>query len=192
MSVKLRLQRHGRKQRPFYHIVAADSRSPRDGRFIERVGSYNPISEPATVVLDVEKAVKWLQDGAIPTDKVRGLFSNEGVLYKNHLQTGVRKGAITQEQADEKFAAWAQEKETRTGKVLENLRKANEEVKAKQLASEKEAFNKRAAALAAASAPAVEEPVEEEVATPEEEVAAPEAEAAPEAAAEEPAENAGE
>lgn len=185
MSVKLRLQRHGRKQRPFYHIVAADSRSPRDGRFIERVGSYNPISEPATVVLDVEKAVKWLQDGAIPTDKVRGLFSNEGILYKNHLQTGVRKGAITQEQADEKFAAWAQEKEARTGKVLENLRKANEEAKAKQLASEKEAFNKRAAALAAASAPPVEETVEEEV-------AAPEAEAAPEAAAEEPAENAGE
>lgn len=180
MSVKLRLQRHGRKQRPFYHIVAADSRSPRDGRFIERVGSYNPISEPATVVLDVEKAVKWLQDGAIPTDKVRGLFSNEGVLYKNHLQTGVRKGAITQEQADEKFAAWAKEKEARTGKVLENLRKADEAAKAKQLASEKEAFEKRAAALAAAAAPPVEETAEE---------AAPETEAAAEETA---AENAGE
>lgn len=178
MSVKLRLQRHGRKQKPFYHIVAADSRSPRDGRFIERVGSYNPISEPATVVLDVEKAVKWLQNGAIPTDKVRGLFSGEGVLYKNHLQTGVRKGAITQEQADEKFAAWAKEKEARTGKVLENLRKADEAAKAKQLASEKEAFDKRAAALAAAAAPPVEEVAEE---------AAPEADAAPEAAAEETA-----
>ena len=173
MSVKLRLQRHGRKQRPFYHIVAADSRSPRDGRFIERVGSYNPISEPATVVLDVEKAVKWLQDGAIPTDKVRGLFSGEGVLYKNHLQTGVRKGAITQEVADEKFAAWAQEKEARTGKANENLRKADEAEKAKRLAAEKEVFNKRAAAIAAANAPVVEEPVAEE--------------AAPEAAEEAPA-----
>lgn len=174
MSVKLRLQRHGRKQRPFYHIVAADSRSPRDGRFIERVGSYNPISEPATVVLDVEKAVKWLQNGAIPTDKVRGLFSNEGVLFKNHLQTGVRKGAITQEQADEKFAAWAKEKEARTGKVLENLRKAEEAAKAKQLEAEKEAFNKRAAAIAAANTPPVEEAPAEEAAAPETEAAAEE------------------
>lgn len=175
MSVKLRLQRHGRKQRPFYHIVAADSRSPRDGRFIERVGSYNPITEPATVVLDVEKAIKWLQDGATPTDKVRGLFSNEGVLYKNHLQTGVRKGAITQETADEKFNAWVQEKETRTGKANENTRKAAEAEKAKRLEAEKEVFNKRAAAQAAALAPPVEE-------------AAPEAEEAPEVAPEAAAE----
>ena len=161
MSVKLRLQRHGRKQRPFYHIVAADSRSPRDGRFIERVGSYNPISEPATVVLDVEKAVKWLQNGAIPTDTVRGIFSGEGVLLKNHLQTGVRKGAITQEQADEKFNAWVQEKETRTGKANENLRKAAETEKANRLAAEKEVFNKRAAAIAAANTPPAEEPAAE-------------------------------
>jgi len=176
MSVKLRLQRHGRKQRPFYHIVAADSRSPRDGRFIERVGSYNPISEPATIVLDVEKAIKWLQDGATPTDKVRGLLSREGVLYKNHLQTGVRKGSITQEAADEKFAAWSSEKETRTGKANENTTKAAEAEKAKRLAAEKEVFNKRAAAQAAALAPPVEEVAEE---------AAPEAEVAPEATAEE-------
>lgn len=166
MSVKLRLQRHGRKQRPFYHIVAADSRSPRDGRFIERVGSYNPISEPATVVLDVEKAVKWLQNGATPTDKVRGLLSREGVLYKNHLQTGVNKGAITQEAADEKFEAWSKEKEARTGHANENFRKAGEAEKAKRLAAEKEVFNKRAAAIAAANAPVVEEVAEE--AAPEE------------------------
>lgn len=176
MSVKLRLQRHGRKQRPFYHIVAADSRSPRDGRFIERVGSYNPIGEAATVVLDVEKAVKWLQDGAIPTDKVRGLLSREGVLYKNHLQTGVRKGAITQEVADEKYSAWAQEKDARLGKVSEKAAKAAEAEKAKRLAAEKEVFNKRAAAQAAAAAPPVEE------AAPEAE--APAEETAGEAAAE--------
>lgn len=174
MSVKLRLQRHGRKQRPFYHIVAADSRSPRDGRFIERVGSYNPISEPAEIVLDVEKAVKWLQNGAQPTDTVRGILSREGVMFKNHLQTGVRKGAITQEVADEKFATWAKEKEARTGKASEGKAKAAEAEKAKRLAAEKEVFNKRAAAIAAANTPPAEEPAAAE-------------EAAPEAAAEETA-----
>ena len=180
MSVKLRLQRHGRKQRPFYHIVAADSRSPRDGRFIERVGSYNPIADPSVVVVDVEKAVKWLQNGAIPTEKVKGLFSREGILYKNHLQTGVRKGAITQEQADEKFAAWVSEKEARLGVINENLRKSAEAEKAARLAAEKEVFNKRAAAMAAALV--VEEPAAEE------EAPAAEAESAPEASAEEAAE----
>lgn len=174
MSVKLRLQRHGRKQRPFYHIVAADSRSPRDGRFIERVGSYNPISEPAEIVLDVEKAVKWLQNGAQPTDKVRGLLSREGVLFRNHLQTGVRKGSITQEVADERYAAWEKEKEARLGKTSEKTAKAAEAEKAKRLAAEKEVFNKRAAAQAAALAPPVEETAPEA-----------EAEVAPEAAAEE-------
>jgi small subunit ribosomal protein S16 len=166
MSVKLRLQRHGRKKRPFYHIVAADSRSPRDGRFIERVGTYNPIVEPAAVIVDIEKAVKWLQVGATPTDKVRGLFSQEGILLKNHLQTGVNKGAITQEQADEKFAAWVKEKEARTGKILESRSRAEEAEKAKRLQAEKDIFNKRAearaAALAAAQAPAEENAEAEE------------------------------
>lgn len=178
MSVKLRLQRHGRKQRPFYHIVAADSRSPRDGRFIERVGSYNPIAEPAEIVLDMEKAVKWLQNGAQPTDKVRGLLSGEGALLKSHLQTGVRKGAITQEVADEKFAAWVKEKEERLGKASEKSAKAAEAEKAKRLEAEKEVFNKRAAAQAAAAAAATAQPEEE---------AAPEAEAAPEEGASEEA-----
>ncbi len=187
MSVKLRLQRHGRKKRPFYHIVAADSRSPRDGRFIERVGTYNPIAEPAQIIVDIDKAVKWLQVGAIPTDKVRGIFSREGILLKNHLQTGVRKGAITQEQADEKFAAWASEKESRTGKELESMRRAAEAEKAKRLEAEKEVFNKRAEARAAALAAAetsanAEAPSEE----------APEAESAPEASAEENTEAAAE
>jgi small subunit ribosomal protein S16 len=173
MPVKLRLQRHGRKKKPFYHIVAADSRSPRDGRFIERVGSYNPMTDPSEVVVDIEKALKWLQNGAIPTEKVRGLLSREGVLYKNHLQTGVRKGAITQEQADEKFAAWVAQKEARLGVINENLRKSAEAQKAARLAAEKEAFNKRAAAMAAVSA--VEEP-------------AVEAEPSPDASAEDAAE----
>jgi small subunit ribosomal protein S16 len=181
MSVKLRLQRHGRKKRPFYHIVAADSRSPRDGRFIERVGTYNPIAEPAQIIVDLDKAVKWLQVGAIPTDKVRGLFSREGVLLKNHLQTGVRKGAITQEQADEKFAAWVSEKETRTGKALESMRRAAEAEKAKRLEAEKEIFNKRAEARAAALAAAEAAPAEEAA-----------SEEAPEASAGENTEAAGE
>ena len=111
MPVKLRLQRHGKKGKPFYHIVAADARAPRDGKFIERVGSYNPNTNPATIELDVDKSVQWVQNGAQPTDTVRAILSYKGVLYRNHLLKGVTKGALTQEQADAKFATWLQEKQ---------------------------------------------------------------------------------
>ncbi len=110
MAVKLRLQRHGRKRRPFYHIVATDSRSRRDGRFIERIGSYNPVTNPATVEIDREKALQWLSNGAQPTDTVKNILSATGVMYQKHLQRGVRKGAFSQEEADRLFQKWADAK----------------------------------------------------------------------------------
>ncbi len=106
MAVKLRLQRHGRKKRPFYHIVATDSRNKRDGKFIERIGMYNPITNPATVDIDRDKALKWLANGAQPTDTVRNILSATGVMYKKHLQRGVSKGAFSQEEADRLFQKW--------------------------------------------------------------------------------------
>ena len=114
MPAKIRLQRHGKKGRPFFHIVVADSRAPRDGRFIERIGSYNPISNPATIDLNIEKATEWIMNGAQPTDTTRAILSYKGVLYRVHLNKGVTKGALTQEQADAKFSAWM---EANTNKI---------------------------------------------------------------------------
>ncbi|OWY25174.1 30S ribosomal protein S16 [Sphingobacteriales bacterium UPWRP_1] len=110
MAVKLRLQRHGRKKRPFYHIVATDSRNRRDGKFIERIGIYNPVTSPATVDVDYDKALKWLGCGAQPTDTVRSILSAVGVMYKKHLQRGVAKGAFSQEEADRLFKKWLDER----------------------------------------------------------------------------------
>ncbi len=111
MPVKIRLQRKGRKKRPFYHIVIADSRSPRDGRFIQRVGTYNPMTSPATIEIDRDAAFEWLQKGAQPTNTVRAILRFKGVLYRKHLQRGVDKGALTLEQAEEKYLAWIDQKE---------------------------------------------------------------------------------
>ncbi|MCC6413704.1 MAG: 30S ribosomal protein S16 [Saprospiraceae bacterium] len=113
MSVKLRLQRKGRTKSPFYHIVVADSRAPRDGRFIEKIGTYNPLTVPATIELNRESAYKWLQNGAQPTDTVRAILRFKGVLYQQHLDGGVKKGALTTEQAAEKLAAWIEAKESK-------------------------------------------------------------------------------
>ncbi|MBL7813421.1 MAG: 30S ribosomal protein S16 [Saprospiraceae bacterium] len=111
MAVKIRLQRHGRKKAPFYHIVIADSRSPRDGRFIEKIGTYNPMTVPATIDLDREAAFSWLQKGAQPTDTVTAILRYKGVMYRKHLQRGVNKGAITSEQASERYEAFIEGKE---------------------------------------------------------------------------------
>ena len=113
MATKIRLQRHGRKKRAFFHIVVADSRAPRDGRFIEKLGSYNPITNPATIELNVDRAAQWLLNGAQPTDTAAAILSYKGAAYKKHLQVGVNKGAITQEEADKRFAAWLEEKADR-------------------------------------------------------------------------------
>ena len=111
MPVKIRLQRKGRRKRPFYHIVIADARAPRDGKFIEKIGTYNPMTVPATIELDRDSAYDWLMKGAQPTDTVRAILRFKGVLYRKHLQRGVAKGALTQEEADNKFEDWIAEKE---------------------------------------------------------------------------------
>ena len=116
MAVKIRLQRRGRKKLPLYHIVIADSRSPRDGRFIENIGSYNPLTKPAQIDIDRDKAFEWLMKGAEPTDTVRAILKFKGVMYRKHLSRGVAKGAMTQEEADAKYTAWIDEKESKIAK----------------------------------------------------------------------------
>ena len=146
MAVKIRLQRHGKKGKPFYWIVAADARSKRDGRSLEKLGTYNPNTNPAAIELDVDTAVKWLQNGAQPTDTARAILSYKGVMLKNHLLIGVRKGALTEEQAEEKFQAWLEEKETKISDKETKLAKAENEAKAKALEVEKEVNATRKAA----------------------------------------------
>ncbi len=182
MPVRLRLQRHGKKGKPFYHIVAADARAPRDGKFIERIGSYNPTTNPATIDLDVNKAVTWMTNGAQPTDTVRAILSYKGAMYKKHLLGGVAKGAFSQEEADKKFEAWLQEKESKiTGKV-DDLSAKKEAAKKAALKAEEDVNAKRAEEIAAKNAPVVEETEE---ATEEVEAAAEETtEEAPAAEAE--------
>ncbi len=175
MPVKIRLQRHGKKGKPFYWIVAADARAKRDGRYLEKLGTYNPNTNPATINLDVDGAVQWLQNGAQPTDTAKAILSYKGAMLKNHLAGGVRKGALTEEQAEEKFNAWLAEKEGKVSAKAEGLAKAKADAKAKALEAEKAVNEARIAA-----AVPVEE-VAEEAAT--EEVAA-EAEATEEVVAE--------
>jgi small subunit ribosomal protein S16 len=130
MPVRIRLQRHGKKGKPFYWIVAADSRAKRDGRYLEKIGIYNPTTNPATVELDIDSAVSWLEKGAQPSDTARTLLSYKGAMMKHHLNGGVRKGALNQEEADKKFAAWLEEKETKIQAKVDGLSKADAEAKA--------------------------------------------------------------
>ena len=147
MSVKIRLQRHGRKGKPFFWIVAADSRSKRDGRSLEKLGTYNPNTNPAIIELDIDGAVKWLQNGAQPTDTARAILSYKGALLKNHLAGGVKKGALTEEQAEVKFQAWLEEKATKISDKEGSIAKAQEDDKAKIFEAEKEVnANRKAAA----------------------------------------------
>ncbi len=152
MPVKIRLQRHGRKGRAFFWIVAADARSKRDGKFLDKLGIYNPNTNPATIDLNVDGAVKWLQNGAQPTDTARAILSYKGALLKHHLAGGVRKGALTEEQAEEKFKAWLEEKEGKINAKKENLSKEEQEAREKALAAEKEVNEKREAEYKAAQA----------------------------------------
>ena len=161
MATRIRLQRHGRKARPFYHIVVADQRSKRDGRFIEKLGTYNPMTNPATIDFDFDSAVNWLMDGAEPTTTVKRLLSYKGALLKKHLLEGMRKGALTQEQVDAKFDAWAKEKEAKLTGNVEELVKIEADRKAAALAKDVEVNAKRAEGIAAKNAPEVEAPTEE-------------------------------
>ena len=156
MATKIRLQRHGKKGKPVYHIVVADSRSKRDGKKIERVGLYNPNTNPATIDLNFDSTLNWVLTGAQPTDTVRAILSYKGVMYKKHLIEGVRKGALTEEQVEERFNAWLEDKESRIEKKADGLTKAQEEARAKALEAEAEVNKKRAEALAAKNAPVVE------------------------------------
>ncbi len=157
--VKIRLARRGRKKAAMYDIVVADSRSPRDGKFIEKIGAYNPLTTPASVMLNVDKAVKWLLTGAEPTDTTRSILSHEGVMLKKHLQVGVNKGAISQETADERFAAWKEEKAGRVTGKKDNLAKSAAELKQAKLDAERKVNEARAAAIIKKNT-VVEAPVE--------------------------------
>ena len=182
MATKIRLQRGGRKARPIYSIVVADSRAPRDGRFIEKLGSYNPNTNPATIDLNFDSTLTWVMKGAQPTDTARTILSHKGVMMKKHLLEGVRKGALTEEQADAKFEAWTSEKENTISVKTESLVSAETAAKAARHAAESEVNKARAAAIAAANAPVVveeEAPVAEEAAPVAEEAAPVAEEAAP-------------
>ena len=183
MPVRIRLQRHGKKGKPFYWVVAADSRSPRDGRYLEKLGTYNPNTNPATVEISVENCLKWLENGAQPSDTARTLLSYRGIMLKHHLNGGVRKGAFSAEEAEKKFEAWLQEKEAKIQAKVDGLSNAEAEAKAATLAAEKAVNEKRMADAAAAEA---EEAASEEA--PAEEVIAEEAPAEEAASEEAPAE----
>jgi small subunit ribosomal protein S16 len=157
MPAKIRLQRHGKKGYAYYHIVVADARAPRDGKFIERIGSYNPNTNPATIEIDSEKAVNWLHNGAQPSDTCRAILSYKGVLYRHHLQVGVNKGAITQEAADAKFQAWEADKAAKIGDKVSNLANARREDAKKRMSDEQKVREARAAANAAKLAAATAE-----------------------------------
>ena len=169
MATKIRLQRNGRKSYAFYSIVIADVRAPRDGKFTEKIGTYNPNTNPATIELNLDSAVKWLHNGAQPTDTAKAILSYKGALLKHHLDGGIRKGALTQEQADAKLAAWLEAKSGKVDAKKEGLTKAQADAKAKAFKAEQDVNAKRLAAAAqaeadaiAAATPAVEEVAEVE------------------------------
>ena len=162
MPVKIRLQRHGKKGKPFYWVVAADARAKRDGKFLEKLGIYNPNTNPATIELKLDNTVQWLQNGAQPTDTARAILSYKGVLLKHHLLGGLRKGALTEEQVEEKFNAWLEEKGKSVAEKVGGLDKEKAEARATALKAEKEVNDKRAQAAAEAALPEAPEVVETE------------------------------
>lgn len=161
MPTRIRLQRHGKKGKPFYQIVVADSRSKRDGKYIDNIGSYNPNTNPATIELDFESAVKWVKNGAQPSDTMRAILSYKGVLMYDHLMRGVAKGAFTEEVAKEKFAKWQQEKQGKIDGKIQNLASTKAKADAERLAAEAEVNAKREADIAAKNKPEEEQPVAE-------------------------------
>jgi len=185
MPVKMRLQRRGKKGNPFFHLVIADGRAPRDGKFIEKIGTYDPTTSPAQINLDFDLALSWLQKGAQPTDTMRAILSYKGVLYKYHLLKGVKKGALTEAQAEEKFQTWMKDKEARIAAKAQGIQaKSQEEAKARleaetkiREAREAEFAKKRAAALEAEAQAAAEKAAAEKAEAPAEETEAPAEEA---------------
>lgn len=180
MPVKIRLQRKGKKRFAYYHIVIADSRAPRDGKTIQQLGVYNPNTNPATIELDFDRALSWLQKGAQPTDTCRAILSYKGILYKNHLLNGVKKGALTEDQVEAKFQDWLKAKENKINTKVDKLAKAEKDDFSKRLKAEEKVKAERAEALAKKNAAAnmkaeeaaAEADVEEAVAETTEEVGA--------------------
>ena len=200
MAVKIRLARKGRKKLAYYHIVVADSRSPRDGRYIEKIGKYNPLTNPATIELDFDKALGWLQNGALPTETCRAILSYKGVLIKKHLLEGVKKNAFDETEATRRFEEWMKQNEAKIDAKRSGLEKSKDDEVVSNLAAEKKINEARAARLAKKQAEAaakaeaagrtetaVEEaaPAEESVAPAAEESVAPPAEETSAPAAEE-------
>ena len=203
MSVKIRLQRHGKKGKPYYWIVAADLRSKRDGKYLEKLGFYNPNTNPATIEIDIEKSIEWLKNGAQPTKTARNILSYKGIMLRYHLLGGVAKGAFTEEEAEKRFNAWIEEKtkqiddkkgklskevEERKTKALENEKLANEvRIKAQKEATAEEAAAEKATAEEAAAEKATAEEAAAEEAPAAEKTSAAEEAPAEEAPAEETA-----
>ena len=177
MATRIRLQRHGKKNQPFYHIVIADGRAPRDGRFIEKIGTYNPLTHPATININFDRALYWVETGASPSDTVRSILKHEGVYLMKHLRGGIAKGALTENDANKKFLAWEQEKESKTSNTKREAADKNRAESKKRLDAEtkvRETVAKKVAAKYAVEAAkeakaveAAEEVVEEGVATAE-------------------------
>lgn len=188
MATRIRLQRHGKKGNAFFHIVAADSRAKRDGKFIEKLGVYNPNTNPATIDINFDKTLNWVQVGAEMSDTARAILSYKGVLYKNHLLNGVKKGALTADQVEAKFATWLAEKDAKIAGKVSGLAKNADADKVARLKAEADANSARVAAIEAKNAPVVEEVAEEVAEVEATEEAAPEA---TEEATEAPAEEAG-
>jgi small subunit ribosomal protein S16 len=189
MAVRIRLARKGRKRTAYYHVVVADSRSPRDGRYIEKIGIYNPITNPATIELDFDKALGWLQNGAIPSETCRAILSVKGVLIKKHLLEGVKKGAFDEAEATKRFEAWMKQNEEKIEARKSGLEKSQDDAIDKRLSAEKKINEARAARLAKRQAdlaakaeaeanpkpvPAEEAPVETPAEAPATDEAAPE------------------
>jgi len=184
MPARIRLQRHGKKGQPFYHIVVADGRAPRDGKFIEKIGTYNPMTKPATIDIDIDSAVAWLGKGAQPSDTARAILSYKGVMYKKHLLGGVAKGAFTMEEAEKRFEAWAATKAAKISEAENNVREDAKKAKAAIFEAESkvrqgrldEIAKKKAEEIEAQVAAAkAEEAAKAEAEAPAEEAAAPEA-----------------
>lgn len=196
MATRIRLQRHGKKGNAIFHLVVADSRAKRDGKFIEKLGTYNPNTNPATININFESTLKWVGTGAEMTETARAILSYKGVLFKNHLLKGVTKGALTAEQVEAKFAAWEADKANKIQGKIDGLDKSADADKAARLKAEADANAVKAKAIEAKNTPEVEEAPAEEVvaeeaqAAEEEVVATEEAPVTEEAATEAPAEEA--
>jgi len=165
MAVKIRLARRGKKRYAMYDVVVSDSRSPRDGRFIEKIGTYNPNTNPATIKLNEEKAFEWVMNGAVPTDTVKAMLSYRGILFKKHLKLGVLKGAITQEQADSKLQTWLDSKTAKIQGKVDNLAKAKKDAQKARLDAETKVKEDRAKAIAEKQKVQEAEPTTEETTT---------------------------